>query len=304
MAKITSIITFTDKIGNIVGMKGKDGEFYLRQHQPRPRNPRTFRQMKNRVSIPNLSTFWRSMYGKDRPSFEIKGAKESDFNAFFRVNRSATKIYLTKPEVALGCSLVTDYTITVGSLQPTICQILESNKIISDISVTSNLEFSANTTIAELSKAIMDANPGRFQMYDQLTFVYIIQKYDPIPNSNTGGRPYLESKFYKFILDQDNRAKVGTVIPVSGDFAPIVTESNNKYLGSNYTQNYGFGIVVSREVNGTTKVSTTKLLVNNSVAYLYTTASAREKAIASYGRGEDNYLTPVVDTEEDLDVNP
>lgn len=295
MAKITSIVTFVNKIGNIVGMKGKDGEYYLRQHQPRPHNPRSSRQMKNRVSIANLSTFWRSMYGKDRPSFEIKNAKESDFNAFFRVNRAATKIFLTKQEVARGCSVVSDYTITVGSLQPVVYEVLVSGMITTDIVLGDEFTMGPTISVAEFSKAIMDNNPDRFQMYDQLTFVYFEQKTDSMDS------PYIETKFFKMVLDQEDRSKVFSHIPQA--YNPCVTSDGHNYVGCSIAIQGGFGLIVSREVSGQTKVSTTKIMVNNSIMSLYTTYEAREKAIASYGKGSDNFLTPVVE-EEDPNMNP
>ena len=57
MAKNTSVITFSGKMGNIVGSKGQDGKYILRQKTSKVQNPQTKKQIEQRSKISLLSKF-------------------------------------------------------------------------------------------------------------------------------------------------------------------------------------------------------------------------------------------------------
>lgn len=51
MGKISSVIEFTGRTGNLVGVKGQDGRVVLRVHQPHVRNANTPEQMASRAKV-------------------------------------------------------------------------------------------------------------------------------------------------------------------------------------------------------------------------------------------------------------
>ena len=80
----------------------------------------------------------------------------------------------------------------------------------------------------------------------------------------------------------------------------------NGNLGCKTKVNGGIAWVLSREVNGHTSVSEQQLEVNNNLLSAYTSATARENAIQSYGGvNKENYLTPYDDDDDEaIVVNP
>lgn len=64
MARISSVIEFTGRVGNLVGAKGQDGEYLLRKHQPQVKNPNSWEQISHRCKI-SLSASLASLIPSD-----------------------------------------------------------------------------------------------------------------------------------------------------------------------------------------------------------------------------------------------
>lgn len=242
---------------------------------------RTLRVMHRRVQWANLVNIFRSFEGTLHPSFERRGPKVSDFNEFMAANIGVIPVYLTKAEARANGAVVPAIEITQGSL-PTIEHDSETpGKVTTDIAL-GEMTIDNDTTVADFSRAVVENNEG-YAMGDQIS-VYVVQQ---MVNSDSH-IPFVRTKAYEVTLSEANEEDLlKNHMPLT-----YATTVDGK-LGNSSPVTGGICYVHSREQGSGTKVSSQKLVVNNSILASYQTRTALNKAVESYGGIPGNYfLTP------------
>ncbi len=281
MGKITSTIEAQGKVGNVVGMKGKDGRVYLRKHQYSPRNARTAGQMNRRVAWDNLVALWKTLSGKGVCAFENKRSNQTDFNAFMSANADVNPVYLTRKEARMGVCIVSPAIITLGSL-PTIAVTGAAGAAKrTDIVLPNGFIVNRSTTVKVFSETIIDNNNGRFKEGDQLACLVFKQ------NTTDASRPVVEFEAYRITLDTtENGVRVSDKVDVD------YFSANSERLGAAAAVEGGIVWIHSRVIDGKTLVSSQQIMVDNATLATYQTALKRAQAVLSYGGVRDRFLTP------------
>lgn len=271
------------QIGGMV-LYSRNGETIARELAPQVSNPRTPAQMEQRVKLSNLVSFYRANAGWMKGAFENKKERESDYNAFVAANIGNSMVALSKADVAAGAAVVAPYKITSGSL-PIVETVLNGQDLVSNLFVGA-LTIGSSTTIGALSQALLENNNG-LEEGMQISVIINLQ----LASAGTGV-PYITARAYEMILDTQNTELVESVIP---DGILEAVGSTNKALGIN-TTDLGDGaaaFVLSKTIGGRILVSTQSLVFfgSNATYRNYTSITAWNGAIASYGEGADVFLS-------------
>ena len=260
-----------------------NGQSVLKQKPAKVKNPRTFKQMKQRVRIANITNLWNAFTGKDRPSFENKPRTWSDNNAFVSANLSTSPVFLTKQEAQQACCVVAAYQVTRGSLPSILVGIGNDHKASSDIAVGS-LAIGSSTELGQFSRAVVENNRS-FRYGDQIS-VFVAEQ---MVNSVTGN-PYVEMACHEVTLKKTSDELLEDIVGanVFGVQDGMLTLAN-AVIGA-------VAFVHSRKTSKGTAVSTQRFVVDNPTLSQYTTDEALTNAILSYGGNlEDYFLTPNID---------
>ena len=262
----------------------RNGETIARELAPQVSNPRTPAQMEQRVKLSNLVSFYRANAGWMKGAFENKKERESDYNAFVAANIGNSMVALSKADVAAGAAVVAPYKITSGSL-PIVETVLNGHDLVSNLFVGAQT-IGSSTTIGELSQALLANNNG-LEEGMQISVIINLQ----LASAGTGV-PYITARAYEMILDTQSTELVESVIP-DGILEAVGT--TNKALGIN-TTDLGDGaaaFVISKTIGGRILVSTQSLVFfgSNATYRNYTSVTAWNGAIASYGEGADVFLS-------------
>lgn len=241
---------------------------------------RTPAQMRQRMAWDNIIAIWRSFTGNMRPSFESKPRTRSDYNEFMSANIAGNRIYLTREIALQGGAVAAPYQVTRGSL-PTI----EVNFGADQVPVTNiamgGVTIGASTTLRTFSQAILENNP-EWNNGDQLSIFWLKQ------STTSGGVPMVTTVCKEITLDQNDD---GTLL---GDLvdANLLATVDGK-LGMGGTVNGGVAFVHSRKTVGKTRVSTQRIVCNNPIMPQYSSETAYDAAVTSYGGfNQDYFLTP------------
>lgn len=271
------------QIGGMV-LYNRNGETIARELAAQISNPRTPAQMEQRVKLSNLVSVYRANSSWMRGAFENKKERESDYNAFVSANVDNNEVYLSKADVASGAAVVGPYKITSGSL-PVIETILNGADLVTNLFI-GTLAISSTTTIGEVATALLANNNGLIAGM-QLSIIINLQLA-----AAGSGVPYITVRAYEMILDPESTDLVTDVIP--GGILESVG-SDNKALGL-LTSDLGDGaaaFVLSHTTGGNTRVSTQSLVFfgSNATYRSYTSPTAHNAAIASYGENADTFLS-------------
>ena len=106
------------KVGNVRFYQRK-GETYVRSaHNAVTTNPRTDKQMRQRLQFVSRAVIWRTLKGKLTNAFTTKAGNQSDYNIFTKLN-NGKGVFFTKQQKAKGAQVIFPLQISEGSL-PTI----------------------------------------------------------------------------------------------------------------------------------------------------------------------------------------
>lgn len=262
------------------------GETIVKGKVAFPKNPKTLGQMSRRVRWANLVALWQAFNDRDKPSFEDKAPRVSDFNAFIGANIGGAPVYLTKQEADQGGCVVAAYQLTKGSL-PTLDIAAGTGGVPTSGISLGNLVIDGDTTLKEFSDAVIDNSNGQFLNGDQITFFNFSQEQNPVTNT-----PYVRITSSKVTLNQrDEDTLLADVVSADG-FSSV-----DGKLGASGTFNGGCAWIHSRIApDGLVLVSSQTIYVTNALLPQYSTSAARTAAIISYGgKLTADYLRPDVD---------
>jgi len=263
------------------------GETISSQKRGKSSQKPSYAQAVNIVSWANAVNFWQAFEGNDRPSFEGRRPRVSDFNEFIAASRRMP-VYLTRPQAQQGGCVVAPYIVTRGSLPSIEVTTSGTNgEVGTDISL-GTLNVGESTTIKQISDAIINNNEG-FANGDAIVCFVARQATNSVTNV-----PYTVIDEFKLTLNQaDNE---GLVTDIDPNLEVFSTMAGGDKLGMSQAVNGGAVYIHTRLTTEGTKVSTQSFVVNNTLLPSFISDAARDTAIASYGgRLTRLYLTPDVD---------
>lgn len=255
-------------------------------------NPRTRQQMTQRIRLANLVAMYRANKSwMDKYAFENKKQTWSVYNAFVSANISGSQVALTKSEAAAGACVVAPYKMTDGSLpQIQINHISESSVYATDLYI-GDLVISAATTIGDLSTALIANNNGIVQGM-QLS---LIENAQEVVNNI----PRIVVRAYEFIINSSDT----TLLTEKWGSLGLTTYSGASQNAIAYNESTGasaFTFVLSHTYGGKTHVGSSYMVLADPAVYeSYTTSTAVDLAIQSYGSGNS---TPFLDSTEAVGV--
>lgn len=249
-------------------------------------NPRTQAQMNQRVKWANLVNLYRANASWMKYAFETKKASQSDYNKFMSLNVTDSNIFLPKNVAAAGGAVVQSYLITQGSL-PSIETTYDAgyNWWAANIYLGNSYIFST-PTVAAFTQVLLDNNPA-MREGDQLSFIRMTQ----MTNADNGA-PYVIVRKYELVLSLTNQASVWDYLPNDYiDSSEMVT--NSQLVVKNSGSAGGFVLILSRTIGGKTYVSSQRIVVanNDTLITAYSSATALQAAIDSYGSSEEAFLS-------------
>lgn len=273
----------SQKLGGVVLYQAK-GRTLARELAPAVSNPRTPSQMEQRVRLANVVSFYRANRGWMKLSFEDKKQAESDYNAFVSANLTNSRVAIAKSEAAAGAAVVAPYKVTSGSLGSIEQQVLVS--IIKTNLFLGTLAIDANTTIGQLSTALIDNN-NNMREGMQLSLIINLQTVD-----ESTSIPYIVVRAYEIILSKSSTELVTTYIP-GGILGNSGDSDNCLYFNGSDLGYGGATFILSETTGGKTRVSTQSIIMFgvNAVYDQFTSELAWSNAIISYGVGTEDFLS-------------
>ena len=262
-------------------------------------NPRTIDQMGQRVKWANLVNFYRANKSWMKFAFETKPKNRTDYNQFMSLNVASARIYLPKGIANQGGCVVDNYVMTQGSL-PSIESSVFEDGWLSNLFLPDDFSLSSNSTIAEVSKALIARNPA-LREGDQISFIRFTQQ----TNSNTGV-PFVVVRKYEVILNSSDLRFFFSFMPIDY-IGNEDSDNSNRICVFNSGNAGGFLLILSRTTGGKTYVSTQSIVVANNAATIeaYSSSNALQAAIDSYGDSTEPFLTSTTaDQDTQAPVQP
>lgn len=271
------------KLGGTV-LYTQGGRTLQRELAPEVKNPKTPAQMGQRVKWANLVAFYRANASWMPKAFENKKPTQSDYNKFMSLNASSSRIYLTKEQARQGACVVDSYRVSDGTLQPV--DIFPTAKDwVTNLYLTGLDKLDATTTVAAFSTALLASNAG-LRSGDQVSFIRVTQLFN-----NTTDIPYVQVRAYELLLNEQGTGLVKDFWPI--ELIALGQEQETKALMvKNNNKQGGFAIIVSRTQGGRVLVSPSQITQVNMAEVInqYSSSTALQAAIDSYGRGDEVFL--------------
>lgn len=255
-------------------------------------NPRTQAQMEKRTRWANLVNFYRANAGWMKFAYETKKTNQSEYNKFMSLNVPSARIYLPKSIASQGGCIVDAYQMTQGSLAS--IEVLKSGAAWqTNLYIASITNLDGNSTVGEVTAQLLPANPA-LREGDQLSFL----RFTQMTNSSTGV-PFVVVRKYEVILKANDTRRFFDFMPE--DYitfggtpqAPCIEVTDSGNAG-------GFILVLSRTIGGKTYVSSQSIIVANNDALItaYSSTTAMQDAIDSYGESAEPFLTSSTANED------
>ena len=270
------------------------GETRFRELAASVRNPRTERQMAQRVRWANLVNFYRANRNWMQRAFENKPENNTDYNRFMSLNGGNSTIYLTKQEANAGACVVNNYRVTDGTLSAIEVTASGSNWV-TNIWTGELASLSATTTVGAFATALLSSNAG-LRTGDQLSFIRLSQQVN-----STTGFPFVIVRAYEVLLNPSSSELLGDYLPL--DYFAIESSGGQNALRITNSGNAGgFVLVLSRTEGGIIRVSPQDVVVANNSALItrYSSAAQQQLAADSYGEGTEVFLSSASANE----INP
>lgn len=264
------------KVGNVRFYQRK-GETYVRSaHNAVTTNPRTDKQMRQRLQFVSRAVIWRTLKGKLTNAFTTKAGNQSDYNIFTKLN-NGKGVFFTKQQKAKGAQVIFPLQISEGSL-PTIITSMNRGQLKTNIQL-GTLDLTADTAIGELANAVVAGNED-FNFDDVLVFVSVLQTVDG------EGIPKIKGEFSGIKLVKGDSRKVFNVVPAD------VFQNIDGCLGTATDLPVGCFAYLHTRCNPKLDVSSQTLVSNNELLIAqYTSEEQYQLARDSYGSANGSFLS-------------
>lgn len=255
-------------------------------------NPRTPKQMNQRVKLANVVAFYRA----NRPwmarlAFESKKQNWSTYNAFVSANFASNSVYLTKQEAAQGCCVVAPYRITEGSMPQIVISLHSAGKWASNLYCGEVNP--ATATVAEMTAALLANNNGLAEGMQISLIVNYQQQANGIYQNIV--------RYFEVILDSTDTSTFASHL---GDTHVSLVNGSIGFTAGSSDPIMGFAFILSQTRAGRTSVSTQNLVLTSNTTYeLFSNDVHAAAAAASYGESaQDPFLAAGYQSESNGNV--
>ena len=268
------------KVGDLVFYR--DGGEQRTRTRVIPKNPRSLRQMSQRVKIANVSATYRALKSILSESFANRPSNQSGYNAFAK-DAIVISPYLRSEMVKAGGCAPAPYTISRGTLQR-VFGALDSFADVSRITLPVNGLVADGATIGSISSAIINQFPS-IQNGDKVVFVLLqFNLYQ------TGGVDVPMIDYQSVVTVEIDTTSTSSLLPSN----LIVEDDTLAVAGTDTNAATAGAVFVSRvDGNGQLDVSPSVLELNENAFSMYedyTSDNAKYNAVESYGVGSQSLL--------------
>lgn len=271
MARVEKNGNYSGTINNVV-YRNYNGTIVACQKPTTYRDAKAEGQVVYRVKMRNIQNIYAALKESLRGNFQDKTGRQTDYSRFQGVNMQKPAVYLNKNEVAMKAQVVAPYIVSFGTLPP-VAYALKDNMLVTDISL-GNLTITPNTTVSEMSLAIVKNNEG-WELGDCLEFVAVRQM--------EGKTPTAKCIFAHLVLDKNNTAKLSEAVVVRDANQIELGSSAEGFLQMNASDNGGFAIIRKRMASKGLLTSSQELAIKNPLFDQYHSDQRKQKALDSYG---------------------
>ncbi len=271
---------FSGKLGPITFRTASDGSTVVARSIER-NNSRTMPQQRQRMQFANIAAIYKICRGLLDLHFGRRKERQSVYNAFVSANLAGTvKVYMSKQMKQMGGSILAPYCISMGSLPSIDVHRDQNAAFVSNIAMGS-LSIGPETTVAELSKAIVNHNES-FIYGDSIAFMLGTQNIDSITDT-----PRVRMYRYEVTLSRSDKRKLWSVVSCYG------FQSLHGRLASRSDMPEGALAWIHLRPGHATEASTQHLVMNSTLYEHYTTESAFLESASTYGGIDDRcYAEP------------
>lgn len=243
---------------------------------------RTDLQQARRVKWSNLVNFYSVNKAWMKKAYEDLKPGVSIFNRFMQLNINSAQVALTKNEAQAKIWVPASYRVSQGSLAP--LNVDFSNEL-PGVTLGGSIEVTTETTVAEVSQAILSAN-AQMRNGDAIAFV-VFRGTLTAPGADTGLVP-ATYRYYEIVLDTEDTSVFMNKYPGFG------------FSGGRLFNDEGDGaeaavFIHTRKSGGKLYVSTQDIVLNTEVLPnrdAWRSDMQLAKAIASYGESTTVPLAP------------
>lgn len=237
---------------------------------------RSLAQQSRRVLWSNLVNFYKVNASWMAKAYEGLKPGQTIYNRFMQLNMDRSAVALTKQDAFAGASVCDAFTISDGKLPPITLGITSAEGITPTSISVGDIASPAGVTIGELSAAII-ANNSDFQDGDNIALVMFIQTFW------AGDVPRVQPRYSEFTLDSSSDADLITLDMFGYELATISGRKLAMNSSDDAGDYAGFVFIHTRKSSGL-QVSPQKIkMVDTTVLDQFSTATAKQAAIDSYG---------------------
>lgn len=237
---------------------------------------RSLAQQSRRVLWSNLVNFYKVNASWMAKAYEGLKPGQTIYNRFMQLNMDRSAVALTKQDAFAGASICDAFTISDGKLPPITLGITSAEGITPTSISVGDIASPAGVTIGELSAAII-ANNSDFQDGDNIALVMFIQTFW------AGDVPRVQPRYSEFTLDSSSDDDLNSLDMFGYELATISGRKLAMNSSDDAGDYAGFVFIHTRKSSGL-QVSPQKIrMVDTTVLDQFSTATAKQAAIDSYG---------------------
>lgn len=268
------------KVGDLVFYR--DGGEQRTRTRVIPKNPRSPRQMAQRVKLANVVNTFRQLQSIIRDSFTGRPSNQSGYNAFAK-GAIVISPYMNKESAVLGAVIPAPYIISRGTIDA-LPYAIRDEEILKGLELSVPNLTADGATVGSVSTALIAAYPS-LANGDELHFV--LMDFATTGDADVNQYTTAQTRIVSFVIDTASSASASSIgIAVEDGALYVSSESEIKAFQG--------AVLVSRvDGSGQLQVSTAQLSMSevastiNQVATSEVTLTA---AIDSYGVGEQSIL--------------
>ena len=253
---------------SIYQRKGKTVVRY--RYNVRKKRKPTPEQMRTRLAWANVYALWRAFPEGRKPLFQGRRPGTTDQNMFVSHNMHNEAVYLTRPQLQSGGSVVTTLAVSDGTLRPIKLR-LADGRVTTNIK-TGGWEPSVGSTVGEMAAAILEHNEA-FQPCDILRH-YVAKQYWDVVNQ----MPRTRVECTDLPLDPHDERLLADAVGNCCGFGVA-----DGHIAATSEVEGGMAWVHMSKKEETTLVSPQRLLCTNAYMAQYGSEEAFEAACLSYG---------------------
>lgn len=237
---------------------------------------RSLAQQSRRVLWSNLVNFYKVNSQWMAKAYEGLKPGQTIYNRFMQLNMDKSAVALTKQAAFAGASICDAFTISDGKLPPIGLGTTSAEGITPTTISVGDIASPAGVTIGELSAAII-ANNSDFQDGDNIALVMFIQTFW------AGDVPRVQPRYSEFTLDSSSDDDLNSLDMFGYELATISGRKLAMNSSDDAGDYAGFVFIHTRKSSGL-QVSPQKIrMVVTTVLDQFSTATAKQAAIDSYG---------------------